>query len=77
MGFIKDTDGIARSLKSDKDITYRYADADVNTFLGGGTAGSIVTTGGITGGIQTLSGPGAINLTTLYTELTTTGADAF
>jgi hypothetical protein len=77
MGFIKDTDGIARSLKSDKDITYRYADADVNTFLGGGTAGSLVTTGGITAGIQTISGPGAINLTTLYTELTTTGADAF
>ena len=55
MGFIKDTDGIARSLKSDKDITYRYADADVNTFLGGGTAGSLVTTGGITAGIQTIT----------------------
>lgn len=142
MGFIKDTDGIARSLKSDKDITYRYADSDVATYLPTNTAnvgaanvnssnliatgqvvatgnvsgatgdftsvegdtitdgtlsinagaitgatsgafsttltaGSIVTTGGITAGIQTISGPGAINLTTLYTELTTTGADAF
>ena len=142
MGFIKDTDGIARSLKSNKDITYRYADSDVATYLPTNTAnvgaanvnssnliatgqvvatgnvsgatgdftsvegdtitdgtlsinagaitgatsgafsttltaGSIVTTGGITAGIQTISGPGAINLTTLYTELTTTGADAF
>ena len=32
MGFIKDTDGIARSRKADKDITYRYADADVTHF---------------------------------------------
>jgi len=33
-------------------------------------------TGGITGDIQALSGAGAVNLTTLITEVTTTGADA-
>ena len=142
MAFVKGSDGIARSLKENKDVTYRYADSDVATYLPTNTAnvgaanvnssnliatgqvvatgnvsgatgdftsvegdtitdgtlsinagaitgatsgafsttltaGSIVTTGGITAGIQTISGPGAINLTTLYTELTTTGADAF
>jgi hypothetical protein len=33
-------------------------------------------TGGITGDVQALSGAGAVNLTTLVTEVTTTGADA-
>jgi hypothetical protein len=33
MVFIKGSDGIARSLKENKDVTYRYADSDVATFL--------------------------------------------
>jgi hypothetical protein len=33
--------------------------------------------GGLIGGVQTISGPGAINVTTLHTEITTTGADAY
>jgi len=77
MGFLKDTDGIARSLKANKDITYRYSDNDVSTFLAAGTAGSISVTGGIVAGVQTINGPGAINLTTLHTEITTTGTDSF
>ena len=40
-------------------------------------AGSITADGGYIGGVQTISGPGAINLTTLHTEITTTGADAY
>ena len=38
MAFIKDTDGIARSIKADKDITYRYTDSDVTTYLPTNTA---------------------------------------
>ena len=33
MAFIKGSDGIARSLKENKDVTYRYADSNVATFL--------------------------------------------
>ena len=33
MAFIKGSDGIARSLKEIKDITYRYNNSDVATFL--------------------------------------------
>jgi hypothetical protein len=33
MVFIKGSDGIARSLKENKDVTYRYADSNVATFL--------------------------------------------
>ena len=33
-------------------------------------------TGGLRGGVQSLSGAGAINVTTLMTKWTTTGADA-
>tara|TARA_R110000822_G_scaffold13235_2_gene47139 strand:- start:867 stop:1226 length:360 start_codon:yes stop_codon:yes gene_type:complete len=33
-------------------------------------------TGGITGDVQALSGAGAVNLTSLITEVTTTGTDA-
>ena len=40
-------------------------------------AGSITADGGYIGGVQTISGPGAINLTTLVTEITTTGTDAY
>ncbi len=40
------------------------------------TAGTITSTGSLIGGTQALSGAGAINLTTLTTKLTTTGANA-
>ncbi len=44
------------------------------------TTGAITTSATynatITGGVQTLSGAGAVDLTNLVTELTTTGADA-
>ena len=39
--------------------------------------GPLTAAGAFTGSRQTISGPGAINLTTLYTEITTTGADTF
>ena len=39
--------------------------------------GNIKATGGYIGGVQAISGPGAIDITTLHTEITTTGADAF
>jgi len=39
--------------------------------------GNIKMDGGLIGGVQTISGPGAINVTTLHTEITTTGADAY
>lgn len=39
--------------------------------------GNIKMTGGLIGGVQTISGPGAIDVTTLHTEITTTGADAY
>ena len=40
-------------------------------------AGSITADGGYIGGVQTISGPGAIDVTTLHTAITTTGADAY
>ena len=39
--------------------------------------GNLAVSGAFIGGRQTISGAGAINLTTLYTEITTTGAQAF
>ena len=39
--------------------------------------GNIKMDGGLIGGVQTISGPGAIDVTTLHTEITTTGADAY
>ena len=42
-----------------------------------GNTGSILLAGGIKGKVQTISGPGAINTTSLITEITTTGADAY
>lgn len=44
----------------------------------GNVTGSVTgdVTGAIFGDIQSLSGAGAVNLTTLITEVTTTGADA-
>ena len=42
-----------------------------------GIAQTIIMTGGVVGNIQTISGPGAVNTTSLVTEITTTGADAF
>jgi hypothetical protein len=47
------------------------------TVTGGITASGVTTaTGGLVGGVQALSGAGAVNLTTLVTSLTTTGANA-
>jgi hypothetical protein len=39
--------------------------------------GNLSVAGAFIGGRQTISGAGAINLTTLFTEITTTGAQAF
>jgi hypothetical protein len=39
--------------------------------------GNLTVSGAFIGGRQTISGAGAINLTTLYTEITTTSADAY
>ena len=39
--------------------------------------GDLTVSGAFIGSRQTISGAGAINLTTLFTELTTTGADAY
>ena len=39
--------------------------------------GNLAVSGAFIGSRQTISGAGAINLTTLYTEITTTGAQAF
>lgn len=41
-----------------------------------GVTGMTTLTGGLIGGTQALSGAGAINLTTLVTKITSTGADA-
>ena len=40
-------------------------------------SGPLTAAGAFTGSRQTISGPGVINLTTLHTEITTTGADAY
>ena len=40
-------------------------------------AGNITAAGGYIGGVQTLTGPGTIDLETLVTEITTTGTDAY
>lgn len=42
-----------------------------------GNARSVKIAGGIVGSVQTISGPGAINVTSLHTAITTTGADAY
>lgn len=42
----------------------------------GGISGSLSLTGGLIGGTQALSGAGAVNLTTLTTKVTSTGANA-
>jgi len=39
--------------------------------------GDLTVAGAFIGSRQTISGAGAINLTTLFTEITTTGADAY
>lgn len=53
----------------------------VSTFTGaitanGGITGSVTTTGAFVGSTQALSGAGAVNLTTLTTKVTSTGANA-
>jgi len=50
MAFIKGSDGIARSLKENKDVTYRYADSDVATLLSSFGSNTVVTTGNVTAG---------------------------
>ena len=40
-------------------------------------SGDLTASGAFIGSRQTISGPGVINLTTLHTEITTTGADAY
>ena len=50
MVFIKGSDGIARSLKENKDVTYRYADSDVTTLLSSFGSNTVVTTGNVTAG---------------------------
>lgn len=42
-----------------------------------GNARSVKIAGGIVGSVQTISGPGAIDITSLHTAITTTGADAY
>ena len=39
--------------------------------------GNLTVSGAFIGSRQTISGAGAINLTTLFTEITTTGTDAY
>jgi hypothetical protein len=51
------------------------ADADL-TLSANGT-GNVKIVGGLFGDVQSLSGPGAISVTTLHTEITTTGTDAY
>lgn len=41
-----------------------------------GVTGAVTATGGLVGGTQALSGAGAVNLTTLVTKVTSTGANA-
>jgi len=50
--------------------------ASGNTTTAGtlGVTGLTTVTGGLAGGVQSLSGPGAVNLTTLTTAFTSTGA---
>lgn len=52
--------------------------ASGNSTVGGtlGVTGMTTLTGGLTGGVQTLTGAGAVNLTTPITHLVTTGANA-
>jgi hypothetical protein len=89
MVFIKGSDGIARSLKENKDVTYRYADSDVATFLPTNTAnvgaanvnsgnlistGQVVSTGNVSGGNVTTAGAmEATGLISSGTTITATG----
>lgn len=89
MAFIKGSDGIARSLKENKDVTYRYADSDVATYLPTNTAnvgaanvnsgnliatGQVVSTGNVSGGNVTTAGAvEATGLISSGTTITATG----
>ena len=55
-----------------------FEDVTKNTTTGAAvfTANSSLRQAGIRGGVQSLSGAGAVDLTNLITEITTTGADA-
>ena len=52
-----------------------FEDVTKNTTTGAFTANAVYDKG-IRGGVQSLSGAGAVDLTNLITEITTTGADA-
>lgn len=59
------------SVGGNASVTGTLAVTGATTFTG-----AITATGGLVGGTQALSGAGAVNLTTLTTKLTTTGANA-
>ena len=61
------------------DLTIASGATQALIFTGANAAfqGDVSVAGAFTGSRQTISGPGAINLTTLFTEITTTGADSF
>ena len=61
------------------DLTIASGPTQALIFTGANAAfqGDVSVSGAFTGSRQTISGAGAINLTTLFTELTTTGADAY
>jgi hypothetical protein len=64
---------------SGTDLLIQSGTTTALTFSGANAAfsGDVSVAGAFTGSRQTISGPGAINLTTLFTEITTTGADSF
>jgi len=73
-------------LSADEDFVLRADGGSLRLLVGDtGTAvtgdlsvsGDLTASGAFVGSRQTISGPGVINLTTLHTEITTTGADAY
>jgi hypothetical protein len=64
---------------SGNDLLIQSGSTTALTFSGADAAfsGDVTVAGAFIGSRQAISGAGAINLTTLFTELTTTGADAY
>ena len=64
---------------SGNDLLIQSGTTTALTFSGADAAfsGDVTVAGAFIGSRQAISGAGAINLTTLFTELTTTGADAY
>jgi len=64
---------------SGNDLLIQSGSTTALTFSGANAAfsGNLTVAGAVIGSRQAISGAGAINLTTLFTELTTTGADAY